>query len=282
MSETIHPALVPGNVAVITGGASGIGRAAAKRFAGMGLKVCIADRARDALDAATAEIGGDVQTCECDVSHPESVDRFASFVATHLGPVSVLMNNAGLGGGGDALSNPEGWARVIGVNLLGVLYGVQRFVPAMAESGAPGLVINTGSKQGITQPPGDTAYNVSKSGVKALTEGLAHTLRNTPGCAVSAHLLIPGFTYTGMIARRVPQQPPGAWTADEVVDRLLQGIAAGDFYILCQDNETTLEQDRKRILWSAGDIVENRPALSRWHPDHKDAFARWMAEPRRG
>ena len=172
---------------------------------------------------------------------------------------------------------PEGWARVLGVNLLGVLHGVQAFVPAMADGGEPGVVINTGSKQGITQPPGDTAYNVSKSAVKSLTEGLAHTLRNRTGCRVTAHLLIPGFTYTGMIARRIAAQPPGAWTPDQVADRLLDGLAAGEFYILCQDNETTREQDEKRILWAAQDLIENRPALSRWHPDWKDAFERFMA-----
>ena len=189
----------------------------------------------------------------------------------------MLINNAGVAGGGDALSNPEGWARVLGVNFFGVLYGAQAFVPAMADSGEPGLVINTGSKQGITQPPGDTAYNVSKSAVKALTEGLAHTLRNRPGCRVTAHLLIPGFTYTGMVARHVPERPPGAWKPEQVVDRMLEGVAAGEFYILCQDNETTREQDEKRILWAAGDLVENRPALSRWHPEWKDAFERFMS-----
>ena len=86
--------------------------------------------------------------------------------------------------------------KVIGVNLMGVAHGVQAFAPAMIASGRPGIVINTGSKQGITQPPGNTAYNVSKAGVKALTEGLAHTLRQATGDLVTAHLLIPGFTYT--------------------------------------------------------------------------------------
>ena len=185
------------------------------------------------------------------------------------------MNNAGVGGGGDALSNPEGWTRVLGVNLFGVLHGVQAFVPAMAERGAPGLVVNTGSKQGITWPPGDTAYNVSKAGVKALTEGLAHTLRNRPGCRVTAHLLIPGFTYTGM-TRRVPQRPPGAWTPEQVVDRMLEGIARGDFYLLCEDNETTRELDEKRVLWAratssrtgrrcrAGIPTGRRPSSATW------------------
>jgi len=268
--STLHPALAPGKVAVVTGGASGIGLAAARRFADLGMRVCIADR-----DAGPDVAGFDVSVV--DVSDRAAVDAFATRVAERFGPVSVLMNNAGVGGGGDALSNPDGWTRVLGVNFFGVLHGVQAFVPAMADGGEPGLVINTGSKQGITQPPGDTAYNVSKSAVKSLTEGLAHTLRNRSGCKVTAHLLIPGFTYTGMIARRLPERPPGAWLPEQVVDRLVDGIAAGEFYILCQDNETTREQDEKRILWAAGDIAENRPALSRWHADWKDAFEQFMA-----
>src|SRR4029079_7578520 len=190
--STLHPALAPGKVAVVTGGASGIGLAAARRFAGRGMRVCIADR-----EAGPDVAGFDVSVV--DVSDRAAVDAFAARVAERFGPVSVLMNNAGVGGGGDALSNPDGWTRVLGVNFFGVLHGVQAFVPAMADGGEPGLVINTGSRQGITQPPGDTAYNVSKSAVKSLTEGLAHTLRNRSGCKVTAHLLIPGFTYTGMI-----------------------------------------------------------------------------------
>jgi NAD(P)-dependent dehydrogenase (short-subunit alcohol dehydrogenase family) len=237
------------------------------------MKVCIADCRPP--DAAVSAIEGFL-VVETDVSDRGAVEALARQVADELGPVSVLMNNAGVGGGGDPLSNPGGWDRVLGVNLHGVVHGVQAFVPAMVASKAPGLVINTGSKQGITTPPGDTAYNVSKAGVKALTEGLAHTLREQGG-HLSAHLLIPGFTYTGMIKRHLPQQPPAAWTADQVVDRLWAGLAANQFYILCQDNETTREQDEKRILWAAGDIVENRPALSRWHPDYVEAFRQHMA-----
>jgi NAD(P)-dependent dehydrogenase (short-subunit alcohol dehydrogenase family) len=145
------------------------------------------------------------------------------------------MNNAGIGGGGDALSNPDGWTRVLDVNLFGVLHGVQVFVPAMVASDRPGIVVNTGSKQGITQPPGDTAYNVSKAAVKALTEGLAHTLRQQTEGRVTAHLLIPGFTFTGLT--RASEKPPGAWSSEQVVDFMFDGIAAGDFYLLCPDNE---------------------------------------------
>src|SRR5262245_14509900 len=167
-------ALAAGNVAVVTGAASGIGLAAARRLAAMGLNVVMADRSEAALAAAAKAIGSNATPLVVDVVDPDAMQNLAKDVADRFGPVSFLMNNAGVGGGGDALSNPEGWSRVLGVNLLGVLHGVQAFVPAMADGGEPGLVINTGSKQGITQPPGDTAYNVSKSAVKALTEGLGH------------------------------------------------------------------------------------------------------------
>ena len=272
---TIHPAIAAGNVAVITGGANGIGFAVAKRLATLGMKIVLADRDSEELALAAGELG-EVVTVETDVSDLASVQALAAFVADRLGPVSVLMNNAGHGGGGDALSNPEGWARVLGTNLFGVLHGVQTFVPAMVESDRPGLVINTGSKQGITQPPGDTAYNVSKSGVKALTEGLAHTLREKTGGRITAHLLIPGFTYTGIMKKHFAEQPAAAWTPDQVAETALDGIGRGSFYLWCLDNESSREQDEKRVLWHAQDMIEDRPALSRWHPDYKNAFADFM------
>jgi NAD(P)-dependent dehydrogenase (short-subunit alcohol dehydrogenase family) len=271
-----HPAIAPGAVAVITGAASGIGLAAAQRLAGLGLTVCMADWDEPRLNAAAAAIPG-AFPARLDVSDRAAVEALAASVTEKLGPVSVLMNNAGTGGGGDALSNPDGWARVLGVNLFGIINGVQAFVPAMADRGAPGLVINTGSKQGITCPPGDTAYNVSKAGVRALTEGLAHTLRNKPGCQVTAHLLSPGFTYTGMTAQRIPERPPSAWRPEQVIDRAFEGLAQGDFYLWCEDNETPRSLDEKRVLWNALDIIDNRPALSRWHPDWKEAFESFLS-----
>lgn len=272
---TIHPAIAAGNVAVITGGANGIGLAVAKRLAGLGMKIVLADRDAAELALAAGELD-DAVTVETDVADLASVQALARLVADRLGPVSVLMNNAGHGGGGDALSNPEGWARVLGTNLFGVLHGVQTFVPAMVASDRPGLVINTGSKQGITQPPGDTAYNVSKSGVKALTEGLAHTLRDKTGGRITAHLLIPGFTYTGIMKKHFAEQPAAAWTPDQVAETALESIGRGSFYLWCLDNETSREQDEKRVLWHAQDMIEDRPALSRWHPDYKNAFADFM------
>lgn len=274
MSET---QLKSGDVAVITGAASGIGLAVARALAGRGMKVCMVDASSDLLSAAATTVARSFAIA-VDVTDASAVEDLAGVVASRLGPVSLLMNNAGIAAGGDAFADMAAWRRIIDVNLMGVLHGLQAFVPAMAASGRPGVVINTGSKQGITQPPGNTAYNVSKSGVKSLTEGLAHTLRCTPGCNVSAHLLIPGLVYTGMTAPYFSEQPASAWGPEQVAERLLEGIEAGDFYILCPDNETPREIDEKRIMWSALDLIENRPALSRWHPQWKEAYERFIAE----
>ena len=146
----------------------------------------------------------------------------------------------------------------------------------MLAQGTTGAIVNTGSKQGITCPPGDAAYNVSKAGVKAFTEALAHSLRNAEGARITAHLLIPGFTFTAMTRRGRSEKPAGAWTPDQVADMLIAGMNRGDFYILCPDNEVTRAIDNRRILWAAQDITQNRPALSRWHPDYQAAFERFL------
>jgi len=287
LTGTTIAALAPGRGAIITGGASGIGLATARQLAVFGMRVCIADRDRDALKAAETEIANvapngaaDVLAVETDVSSVSQIELLAEKAFGRFTDVALLMNNAAAFQGGDALSDPEGWRRILDVNVLGVLNGVQRIGRAMLDRGKSGFIINTGSKQGITSPPGNTAYNVSKAAVKALTEGLAHTLRNLPYCGISAHLLIPGFTYTGNAARRSPTRPSAAWSAEQVAERLIQGLERNEFYILCQDNETTRDQDERRILWAARDVVENRPALSRWHPDYKESFEAFMKAAR--
>jgi NAD(P)-dependent dehydrogenase (short-subunit alcohol dehydrogenase family) len=274
-----HSALTPGAVAVVTGGAAGIGFAAAKRFAQLGLRVCIADLGQDRLARAAAEIGmltangaDDVMTMETDVSRVEDLQGLEAAVRERFGGTDVLMNNAGIQPGSGVFGPADNWERVLGVNLWGVIHSTQIFVPAMIGRGRPGLVINTGSKQGITTPPGDPAYNVAKAGLKAFTEALQHELRNTPDCRISAHLLIPGFVFTELTARGRTEKPAAAWTTEQTVDFMMEGLAAGDFYILCPDNDVPRSLDERRILWAAGDIVENRPPLSRWHPDYAKAF----------
>jgi NAD(P)-dependent dehydrogenase (short-subunit alcohol dehydrogenase family) len=278
-----YPALAPNNVAVITGGASGIGFAAAMRFARLGMRVCIADVGADKLSQAAAQLtatapegAASVMTEVADVSSRDEVVRLESAVRERFGGADVLMNNAGIQPGSSLFGPAENWQRILGVNLWGVINGSQVFAPGMISRGRPGLIINTGSKQGITTPPGDPAYNVSKAGVKAFTEALQHELRNAAGARLSAHLLIPGFVFTGLTARGRSEKPAGAWTPEQTIDFMIERIEAGDFYILCPDNDVSRALDERRILWAAGDIVENRPALSRWHPDFANDFAAFV------
>jgi NAD(P)-dependent dehydrogenase (short-subunit alcohol dehydrogenase family) len=280
-----HPALSPNNVAVITGGASGIGLAAAMRFARLGLRICIADVGADKLSQAAAQLTAaapegeaSVMTSVTDVSNRDDVARLEAAVRERFGGTDVLMNNAGIQPGSGMFGPAENWQRILGVNLWGVINGSQVFAPGMIARGRPGLIINTGSKQGITTPPGDPAYNVSKAGVKAFTEALQHELRNAAGARLSAHLLIPGFVFTGLTSRGRSEKPAAAWTPEQTIDFMIERVEAGDFYILCPDNDVPRRLDERRILWAAGDIVENRPALSRWHPDFAAAFAAFAKE----
>jgi len=279
-----HPAVTAGRTAVITGAASGIGRAAAERLAALGLNVVLADlpgpRLDDALAAtrAAAVQGAQAMAVPTDVSDYGHVEALRDAAIEAFRDVALLMNNAGVGGGGDAFHNLDGWRRVLSVNLMGVLHGTQAFTQAMLDHGRPAAIVNTGSKQGITMPPGDTAYNASKAGVKALTEGLQHSLRNVEGGQVSAHLLVPGFTFTGMTRPGAGEKPPGAWTSLQVADFMLERMAAGDFYIICPDNDVSRAMDNARMTWTMQDITQNRPPLSRWHPDWADAFAAFLKD----
>lgn len=280
-----HPALVPGSVAVVTGGASGIGLATALRLAAAGLKVCVADlgperlaAAADALAAAAPGGAQDVLAAEASVARPEDMARLEESIAAAWGGTDVLMLNAGVQPGSSLFGPIEDWVRVLEVNLWGVIHGARAFVPGMVARGRPGAVIVTGSKQGITTPPGDPAYNVSKAGVKVFAEALAHELRGIAGHGLSAHLLIPGFVFTPLAAGGRTEKPAAAWTAEQTADFLLAAMAAGDFYVLCPDNDVDRALDERRIAWAAGDVIENRPPLSRWHPDFAEAFKAFAAK----
>lgn len=274
-----HSAFRQDHVAVVTGAASGIGLAAARAFARMGMKVVLADISDDKLEEARTAVAADaghherVLAVKTDVSSLASVEGLFETVTARFGKVHVLMNNAGIQPGSALFGPKENWDRVLGVNLHGVINGSRVFGPSMIAHGEPAMIINTGSKQGITTPPGDPAYNVSKAGVKAFTEALEHELRNTGDARVTAHLLIPGFVYTPLTANGRTEKPAAAWTPEQTVDFMLESLEHGDFYILCPDNDVDRSLDEKRIYWAAHDIIENRPPLSRWHKDYAEAFA---------
>lgn len=277
--------MTSGNTAVITGGASGIGLEGALRFAAAGMNVAIADKDGDALDKAEAEISeltgsaAKIMARDCDVSDIASVEAFRDAVVDRFGAPNCLMNNAGLGRRvGAPWENLDELRTTMDTNLMGVIHGCHAFIPSMLKAGHGGAVINTGSKQGITRPPGNYAYNLSKAGILAYTESVSHAFVTTEGCHLTAHLLVPGFVYTPMISRHIPQKPPFAWTAEQTIDFMLPCLERGDFYIICPDEEATREVDEKRIRWNTEDILQNRPALSRWHPDHKAAFEAYMNE----
>lgn len=285
VQESITTTDLEGRAAVITGGAKGIGLATASRLASLGMKLCLADTDADALEEARDALAPLLADSEAlrvevvDVSSLEEVRRLKDTAYEAFGDVALLVNNAGVESSGmKPWDGPEAWDRILNVNLMGVVHGVQAFTEAMIQQDAPGAIVNVGSKEGITTPPGNAAYSVSKAGVKVLTEQLAHELRQIDGCRVSAHLLVPGFTFTSLTARGRTEKPEDAWTPDQVAEFMLESMARGDFYILCPDNSVSREMDERRIRWAAEDLIQNRPALSRWHPDHEGPFASYMED----
>ncbi|AEV36925.1 short-chain dehydrogenase/reductase SDR [Pseudovibrio sp. FO-BEG1] len=269
-------ALELGGLAVVTGAASGVGKVAALRFAQRGLGVMLADLPGARLDAAVDEVrslaseGATVIGVPTDVSNESQVNALAD-KAFETGEIAVLMNNAGIEIPSSSWGEMENWKKLLSVNLFGVIYGVHAFLPRMLEANRPAVVINTGSKQGITTPPGNPAYNTTKAGVKVISEQLSHELREA-NAPISVHLFVPGFTHTGINIAQYPEKPADAWTSEQTVDYFLERMAEGDFYVLCPDNAVDSKTDHLRVSWAAGDIIGNRPALSRWHPDYAEQF----------
>ncbi len=284
MNERSQSIIRPNNVAVITGGASGIGLAAAQAFAGQGMSICIADQDSERLEQARtrlleleAQSPETLMTMQVDVTDYRQVEGLRQAVFERFGQVDLLMNNAGIASPSHGWRDLEQWNKLLQVNMFGVMHGIQAFTQSMIDQNRPAMIVNSGSKQGITNPPGSPAYNVSKAAVKAITENLAQSLRAEPECQVSAHLLVPGFVYTEMVKAFLPEKPPFAWTAEQTVAYMLEALKRDEFYIICPDGEVTEEMDRKRIYWGALDVVKRRPALSRWHEDYAEDFSKFMA-----
>jgi len=301
---TLPDSFSAGRTAVITGAGAGLGKAAALTCAQRGMRVCLVDideaklaEATIAVSAAAAEGEASVMSACLDVSDRDRVFGLADDVYERFGEVGLLMSNAGAGTGTpSALKDVDKWKRSIDVNFFSALHVLQAFVPRMLEQGTTATVVATGSKQGITCPPGNLAYNVAKSGLKVLVEGLQHELRSSADNAdgrVRAHLFVPGFVNTNLAVNYfkelkgddfdeadVPwseEQPAkGGWMPQQTIDYLLDAIADEKFYIICPDNDVSEEMDRKRIAWAAGDVIARDVPLSRWHPDWKAAFAAYM------
>ena len=273
--------MTDGKTAVISGGASGIGLEAAKRFLACGMNVVIADvKNLEAAKESLLEISNDesrVLIQECDVTSLDVVKKLEILVRESFGKVHCLMGNAGMiAMGTKPWEEVEQLHKIMNTNFMGVVNLCNAFIPSMIAHGEDGVVINTGSKQGITRPPGNYAYNLSKASVVAYTEALSHAFITTENCKIKSHLLIPAFVYTPMISAFIPEKPDFAATTEETVDYFLEALKRDEFYILCPDNETNREMDEKRIQWAADDIIKNRPAMSRWHPDYQEEFEAFM------
>lgn len=277
MTESVIKA---GRVAVITGAAKGIGAAAARRFAQEGMRLSLFDRDCAALEALAKTLNTEYRLATGDVTNEQDLMRLRDITLNEFGEVALLMNNAGIKQGGGPWDAPADWRIQIESNLLSMVTVQHLFVPAMLGMNKRAAIVNLGSKEGITTPPGNAAYSAAKAGIKVLTEQLAHELRNVAGDRITAHLLVPGFTWTDMnfpgMQPDKDSKPAEAWTPDQVIEHFVERYEQGDFYIICPDNAVSPEMDAKRITWSFQDIIENRPALSRWHFQWKGAFSQWM------
>jgi NAD(P)-dependent dehydrogenase (short-subunit alcohol dehydrogenase family) len=190
-----------GRVAVVTGGASGIGRALAETFGREGMRVVLADVEGNALAATAQAIGKtgvEVLSVETDVTKPADVDRLAEKTLAAFGGVHVVCNNAGVFAGGLCWSQPlTDYQWVLGVNMWGVIHGVRTFVPIMLERGEEGHVVNTASMAALTANPYAAAYHMSKHAVLALSEVLYHELRGV-GAKIGVSALCPEAVATNI------------------------------------------------------------------------------------
>jgi NAD(P)-dependent dehydrogenase (short-subunit alcohol dehydrogenase family) len=281
----MHPSIRPGAVAVVTGAAAGIGAAIATLLASHNMILVLCDQDDAALVHAATElrarhpatlihlVAGDIA---CAGVQQQVFDE-----AIRYGDIGLLVNNAGVMDGAGPWQDASRWRVLMEVNFWSVLQLQQLFVPHLLAQAGPAAVVNVGSKEGITTAPGNAAYAVSKAALRVLTEQLAHELREASGERVSAHLLLPGYTFTPMnfpgTATKSPK-PAAPWSADQVAQRMVERMDAGHFYLFCEDNEVTRELDQRRMQWSADDLILDRPALSRWHPAWRARYAAYVAD----
>lgn len=275
-----------GRVAVVTGAASGIGKALCERFAREGMKVVMADVENDQLREAAREIetlGSEILAVRTDVSQADDLSALAEATLERFGKVHVLCNNAGVFAGGrtwEAIGTD--WEWVLGVNVYGVLYGIRAFVPIMLEQNEPAHVVNTCSMAGLINTPFSGAYNVSKHAALSLTETLYHEL-NTLETPVGVSALCPELIRTGIgrSERNRPahlKRPDDSGTPEQemvetvirtsidsgispsvMADRVFEGIKEDRFYLLAEEDTNWIAACRTRL----DDIRERRnPTLN--------------------
>ncbi|KAL9122190.1 MAG: hypothetical protein Q9187_001255 [Circinaria calcarea] len=272
-----HPVFKSGNTALITGAASGIGLAVAKLCRKHGMNLALVDNNITNLSTAKECLQGDGETeiYPMDVSKLDEWNALKAKVEKRFKGVDLLMLNAGLGIK-SGWEDVEYFHTIMDTNLFGVINGISTFLPTLRSSPSPTSIVITGSKQGITNPPGNPAYNASKSALKTIAEHLSYDLRSTD---TSVHLLVPGWTHTGMTGGgQAKEKPAGAWAPEQVAEYLEGKMGEGVFYVLCPDNDTSVEKDGKRMLWSVGDVINERPPLSRWREEWKEEAEQWMAK----
>jgi len=273
---TNHPAFAANRAAVITGAASGIGLAAAMKFAGLGMKLALADANAEALEAAHDRVSkltgrpDDIRSFVIDVSRISDLERLRDAAYEAFGEVAVLMNNAAIGSGGGVLGDPEKWRRLIDVNLWGVIHGVEAFVPRMVAGKQPGHVVNTASMAGLIASQGLGIYNTTKYAVVGLSETLQKDLR---GYDIGVSVLCPMGVNTQI--RQSDRNRPAALRneaaegegraveligrylpPEHVAERVLRAIYANRLYVIT--HEEGLTPLKRRFERMAQAIEENK------------------------
>ena len=268
-----------GKVAVITGGASGLGRAMAERFARAGMSIVLADVEPNALAKAEAEMkaaGAKVIGVRTDVSKAAEVEALAQQTLAAFGGVHLVANNAGVAEGGNVWDNTVAdWEWVLGVNLWGVIHGVRVFTPIMLAQGSEGHIVNTASVAGLLSPPGMGIYSVSKHAVVALSECLHQDLAQK-AAKVKCSVLCPAYVPTGIadsgrnrpaaLSTTRPKSAAdlaldaslkkavqsGKLTAADVAQKVYEAVRDERFYIL------THPKIKPSIQWRMEDILQER------------------------
>jgi len=267
-----------GKNALITGAASGVGLAVAKLCASHGMNLHLVDNNSSALTEAKNGITtkGTLETHTLDVASLDDWSSLKSTLDKSNTKLDFLHLNAGIGAKGDWTDSAY-FHKIFDVNFFGVINGINTFVPHFQNNSSDAkAIVVTGSKQGITNPPGNPAYNASKSALKSITEHLSFDLaKSSP--KTSVHLLVPGWTFTGLTGGgSTKAKPDGAWSAEQVADFLYKKMGEGKFYVMCPDNDVDWETDRKRMMWTMGDVVYERQPQSRWRDEFKEEATKTM------